>query len=99
MTDRLTVGGDSDPRVTQILAIVSSETQIPRDSLVTDAKIDDLGISSLDLMLAMFKLETVFDIEIPVIAERAGTEFGTVGELISHVIAVMDRAVGMPAEA
>jgi acyl carrier protein len=99
MTDRLIVGGQSDPRVTQILEIVSSETQIPRDSLLMDARIDDLGISSLDLMLAVFKLETAFDIEIPVIAERAGAEFGTVGELVGHVLAVMDKAVAMPAEA
>jgi acyl carrier protein len=99
MNDRLTVSGHSDPRVTQILDIVAAETQMPRGALLLDTRIDDLGISSLDLTLAMFKLETTFDIEIPVIAERAGAEFGTVGELVSHVIAVMDRARAMPAEA
>jgi acyl carrier protein len=99
MNDRLAVGANSDPRVAQILDIVAAETQMPRESLLPDARIDELGISSLDLTLVMFKLETTFDIEIPVIAERAGAEFGTVGELVSHVIAVMDRASAMPAEA
>jgi acyl carrier protein len=99
MTDWHTLGGHSDTRVTKILDIVADETAIPRDSLLPDAKIDDLGIASLDLTMAIFKLETVFDIEIPTIAERAGTEFGTVGELVSHVIAVLDKAVAMPAEA
>jgi acyl carrier protein len=96
MQDRLTVGDHGDPRVAQILDIVAAETQMPRESLLPDAKIDELGIASIDLMLAMFKLETAFDIEIPVIAERAGAEFGTVGDLVRHVIGVMDRA---PADA
>ena len=99
MTDRFAVTGDCDARVTQILDIVAAETNTARESLLPDAGIDDLGISSLDLTLAMFKLETVFDLEIPVIAERAGAEFGTVGELVSHVIAIMDKAVAMAAEA
>jgi acyl carrier protein len=99
MNNPLTVGGHSDPRVAQILDIVAAETQIRRESLLPDARIDDLGISSPDLTLAMSKLETTFDIEIPVIAGRAGAEFCTVGELISHLFAVMDRAMAMPAEA
>jgi acyl carrier protein len=95
MTDQVA----ADPRVARILDIVAAETATDRAALLPDAKIDELGISSLDLTLAVFKLETVYDIEIPVIAERAGAEFGTVGELVAHVLAVMDKAAPVPADA
>ena len=81
MTDQIGADFEEDPRVSRILDIVARETATDRAALLPDANIDELGISSLDLTLAVFKLETVFDIEIPVIAERAGAEFGTVGRI------------------
>ena len=42
-------------------------------------------------MRRVFELESTFDIEIPVVSERAGAEFTTVGELVAHVIAAIDR--------
>jgi acyl carrier protein len=89
MTHQDAAAFDADPLVGRILDIVAAETATDRAALRPEARIEDLGIASLDLTLAVFKLETVFDIEIPVIAERAGTEFGTVGELVAHVIAVI----------
>ena len=97
MTDQIGADFEEDPRVSRILDIVAGETATDRAALLPDAKIDELGISSLDLTLAVFKLETVFDIEIPVIAERAGAEFGTVGELVGHVLAVLDKTASVPA--
>jgi acyl carrier protein len=82
----------ADPRVDQILDIFAKETSVERAALLPGATIEDLGIASIDLTLAVFQLETTFDIEIPVIAARPGTEFGTVGELVAHVIAVLDKA-------
>ena len=81
----------ADPRVGRILDVVAKETGVDRTRLRPEASIDDLGIESLDMTQAVFQLETEFDIEIPVIAERAGTEFGSVGELVAHVLAVLDR--------
>ncbi len=92
MTQWANDGFETDPRVTQILDIFAKETATERVLLRPEATIEDLGIASLDLTLAVFQLESVFDIEIPVIAARPGTEFGTVGELVGHVIAVMDKA-------
>ena len=97
MTDQVSAAFEDDPRVSRILDIVAGETATDRAALLPDAKIDELGISSLALTLAVFKLETVYDIEIPVIAERAGAEFGTVGELVAHVLAVIDKAASVPA--
>jgi acyl carrier protein len=81
----------TDPRVDEILAIVARETEIDRDRLRPEATIEELGIPSLDMVQAMFALETHFNIEIPVVAQESGTEFRTVGELVAHVLATIDR--------
>ena len=93
MTQQADNAFNTDPRVTQILDIFAKETATDRGLLRPEATIEELGIASLDLTLAVFQLESVFDIEIPVIASRPGNEFGTVGELVAHVIAVMDKTV------
>jgi len=86
----------NDPRVPEILDIVARETATDRDRLVSDARIEDLGIPSLDMVQAIFALETRFDVEIPVVSERAaGSEFSTVGDLVGHVLATLDA--GKPA--
>lgn len=82
----------SDPRVEDILRIVSKETEIDLSRLRPEATIDELGIPSLDMAQTVFALETHFDVEIPVVAERAGAEFTTVGDLIEHVLGSVDRA-------
>jgi acyl carrier protein len=89
----------SDPRVRDILAIVARETAVDQAKLRPDATIDELGIPSLDMAQTLFALESHFDVEIPVVAERAGAEFATVGDLVEHVIATVDRARGNPAGA
>jgi acyl carrier protein len=83
---------DSDPRVFQILAIVAKEVAVDRAKLNRDATIEELGIDSLDLTMTVFQLETVFDIHIPAMAEQAGAEFATVGDLVLHVIAAIEKA-------
>lgn len=81
----------SDTREETILGIVARETNIDRSLLVSDATIEQLGIASIDLTLAVFELEKHFDIEIPVVAAAEGSEFRTVGDLVGHVIAVLDQ--------
>ncbi len=80
-----------DPRIPEIIGIVARETQIPRDQLVPEATIEALGIPSLDMVQAIFAIESHFDVEIPVLAERAGSaEFVTVGDLLTHILATID---------
>ena len=74
-----------------ILQILAKETGMDRDRLQRSARLSDLEIPSLDLVQTIFELETRFNIEIPVIAERSGAEFETVGDLIDHVQAAIDR--------
>ena len=80
-----------DPRANDILDIVAKETAVDRARLVPDAQISDLGIPSLDLVQAIFAIEEKYKVDIPVNAERSGAEFLTVHDLVSHVLATLDR--------
>ena len=80
-----------DPRVGEILDIVAKETGTERARLSPGVTIAALDIASLDMVQAIFELETRFKVEIPVISDRSGAEFETVGELVQHVIATIDR--------
>ena len=80
-----------DPRANDILDIVAKETAVDRARLVPDAQISDLGIPSLDLVQAIFAIEEKYKVDIPVNSERSGAEFLTVHDLVSHVLATLDR--------
>ncbi len=84
--------GWADPRADAILGIVAKETGVARELLSPDASIDALGVASLDMVQTIFALESHYDIEIPVVSDQAGAEFATVGSLVSHVLATLDRA-------
>ena len=78
-----------DPRIAEILDIVSKETSIERDRLTPDASIAALDIASLDMVQAIFAIESHFNVEIPVAADQDGGEFTTVGDLVRHVLAAI----------
>jgi acyl carrier protein len=78
--------------ISQILVIVAQETAIDRDRLQNDARIDELGIASIDLMQTIFALETHFDVEIPVVSRDAGAEFATIGDLVAHAMTAITAA-------
>lgn len=82
----------TDPRRDEILDIVAKETGVDRARLLPEASIEELGIPSLDMVQTIFELESRFDVEIPVVSERAGAEFATVGDLVDHVLLTLDSA-------
>ena len=78
MTDAGTDAGPAwadDERIQRILAVIAKETRIDQPKLRPDARIEDLGIASLDIVQSIFEIETEFDVEIPPIATNAGAEF------------------------
>ena len=87
-----------DGRANEILDIIAKETGVERALLLPEATLDELGIPSLDLTQAVFEIETHFDIEIPVVAERDGAEFTTIGGLVTHVLTTLDRAAVLRAQ-
>ena len=74
---------DLSPRE-QIVAILSKETGIEAERLTPGAIIRDLGIQSIDLVQAIFAIETRFDIEIPPGLEGEGA---TVEDFIRLILA------------
>ncbi len=81
---------ETDPRVGAILDIVARETKIDRDRLKLEARIDDLGIGSLDLTLVVFEIESHFGIELPFAPEPPAEQSMTVGTLVDHVLQFLD---------
>lgn len=80
-----------DPRVDEILDIVAHETGVERVRLTSSASLSDLDIPSLDLVQAIFAIEERFKVDVPVVSDRTGAEFLTVGDLTDHVLRTLDR--------
>jgi len=81
-----------DPRADEILDIMAKETGVDRTRLTPDAVLSDLDIPSLDLVQTIFAIEERYKVDIPVVSERTGTEFQTVGDLIQHVLTTIEMA-------
>lgn len=73
-----------DPAVAEIVAFISGEVGVDANLLTPDTPVAELGISSLDLIETIFKLESRFGIEIPNDGPLSGSEV-TVGTLVDHV--------------
>ncbi|MDF2998276.1 MAG: acyl carrier protein [Xanthobacteraceae bacterium] len=80
-----------DPRIEDIIAVVAGETGIDPKVIDVDQPVADLGISSLDLIETIFKLESRFGIEIPNDGPLNNTDV-TVGTLINEVLVLLDGA-------
>jgi acyl carrier protein len=88
----LAAGMTDDPRTAEILAILAKEASVDVSALRLDATIEELGLASLDIVQAIFEIESTYNVEIPVVADRAGAEFVTVGDLVGHVLRTLDKA-------
>ncbi len=78
-----------DPRLAEVLDIIAAEAGVDRARLLPDATVASLDIASLDMVQAMFAIETRFDVEVPVLAASGEPEFATVGALVDHVMATI----------
>lgn len=54
----------TDPRTDEILDIIAANSGIDRAKLQLDTTLDELGITSLKLIEAVFDIETKYDVEI-----------------------------------
>jgi acyl carrier protein len=91
-----------DPLVSEILDVFAHEARIERSRLRLDACADELGVTSLDLALALFEIEARYGVTL---AEPApGLPPPTIGELVQQVLAsraqgTQDRPASAPAGA
>ncbi len=82
---------DDAGRTELILDVVAKETGVARDRLLPNASLSALEIPSLDMVQTVFELESRFGIEIPVVVNRSGAEFETVGDLVGHVLTAIGQ--------
>jgi len=77
-----------DPAIADIIAFISTEVGVDSSLMTADTPVADLGISSLDLIETIFKLESRFGIEIPNDGPLNGNDV-TVGTLVEHVATLL----------
>ena len=70
------------------VAILARETAIDLNRFAPDTKLSELDIASIDLVQAIFAIETRFDIEIPPGIEG---QDATVDDLIGHILALIEK--------
>jgi acyl carrier protein len=79
-----------DPRAAGLLDIIAENSGIDRARLQPDVSLDELGITSLTLIEAVFEIETRYGIEISTDGILMTPEV-TVGELLRRVLETMDE--------
>ncbi|QJP14486.1 acyl carrier protein [Starkeya sp. ORNL1] len=78
-----------DPRVIEIIDFIADEAGVDKTLFTAETPVADLGISSLDLIETIFKLESRFGIEIPNDGPLNGNGV-TVGTLVEHVAELLN---------
>lgn len=82
-----------DPRAEAILDLIAENASIDRIRLQPDTTLDELGITSLTLIEAVFEIESRYDVEISVDGILLSPEV-TVAQLMERVLATIDAKTG-----
>jgi acyl carrier protein len=82
-----------DPRAETILDLIAENASIERSRLQPETTLDELGITSLTLIEAVFEIETRYDVEISVDGILMSPEV-TVEQLMERVLATIDAKSG-----
>ena len=69
--------------VNRVKDILAEECAVDRAALLDDAKLEDVGISSVDMVQVMFAIEEAFGISIE--QEDMSLDIETVGEVTSAI--------------
>ena len=69
--------------VNRVKDILAEECAVDRAALLDDAKLEDIGISSVDMVQVMFAIEEAFGISIE--QEDMSLDIETVGEVTSAI--------------
>ena len=74
----------------EVLKIIAAKGSVDPASLTREARLSDLNIASLDVVEIVFALEEKFDIQIPFNANKAKSEFDTVGDVVRAVESLVE---------
>ena len=73
----------ADPRAQDVLDLLAAHAHVQAGHLQPDMPATELGLSQLELALALFDIEDHFDVALP---SRDGAEEPTVGQLVQEVL-------------
>jgi acyl carrier protein len=69
----------------RIYALVAKETRRDRATLSPEMTIEDLGVTSLEMVEVLMQLEDDLKIEIPLDATEAARTIRTLGDLVARI--------------
>lgn len=75
---------DTHDRLARILEV---DYKLPKEKLLPEARLEDLGVDSLGVMELLFKIEDEFGIQVP----NDQAELVTVGDLVNYVDSLITR--------
>ena len=67
-----------------IVGIIANHTELTAEQLTLDAKLDTLGIHSLELVEIIMDIEEKYDVEIELDAATASDSIKTIGDIIGE---------------
>ena len=77
----------ADPRAKAVIELLAQHAQVEPAQLQPDMRADELGLSRLEMALALFEIEDRFDVQLPQTPDAAGA---TVGQLVQQVLRSVD---------
>ena len=77
-----------------IFEIIAEKAAVEREEVVSDAKLEDLEIESLDIVEIVFAIEEKFDVHVPFNANDQELAFEMVSDVVRAVEALIEEAGG-----
>lgn len=74
-----------------VVDIIAKKKRVDKPTVELTDRLEDLGLESIDAVEMIFDLEEKFDIQIPVNANNARTEFDTVEQVVKAVQQLVDQ--------
>jgi acyl carrier protein len=74
--------------------IISARLHVAPEQVTRDAKVEDLGADSFDVLSLVSQLETRFDLDIPVEAARNVRTVGEIADFLSARVGGLSAAAG-----
>jgi acyl carrier protein len=87
----LTATRETEMKITEseLLDMLSEEAIVDRDRLTRDARLEDLGISSIDVISLLFELEERTGVRVD---EGDMPQMETLGDMVDHLLSKINLA-------
>ena len=79
----------ADPRASAVLELLATHAHVPAAHLQPGMRSEELGLSKLEMALALFDIEDRFDIDLTLLTDDTAP---TVGQLVEQVLRCIDDA-------